>query len=142
MKKTEYNDLNLPPGTPDDAVRATMMADVSLGVTGTTAELDQAMVLLERLTADFMRECEKIGVSVHFPRGTFRPMTKEEALAFTPRKFHYAPDGERVCSTEFVSRKQLTEDRSKVTCKLCLKEMEDGERLEAGRGEKAGRAER
>lgn len=103
-----------------------MVAELACGVTGTTEELDRAMTLLERLTADFMQECSKIGVSVHFPKGTFRPMTKEEALAFTPRKFHYAPDGNRVCDTAYVSQRQLTDDRSKVTCKLCLKRMEEG----------------
>ncbi len=142
MKKTEYNDLKLPAGTSEEIVRATMIAELSCGVTGTTAELDMAMTLLEGLVADFVKKCESAGIGVHFPKGTFRPMTREEALAFTPRKYHYAPDGDRVCSTEFVSQKQLTDDRSKVTCKLCLKVIGSDERVEDGRSKAPGRKER
>lgn len=135
--------MNLPPGSPVETVRATMMAEFLCGVTGTTADLDKAMAIFERLVETFMRRCEKVGVTVHFPQGTFRPMNREEAVAFVPRKFHWAPEGERVCNTEFVSRKQLTDERNKVTCKLCLRWMEkNDERVEAGGGEAKGREER
>lgn len=134
--------MKLPPGAPVETVRATMMAEFLCGVTGTTADLDKAMAIFERLVETFMRRCEKVGVTVHFPQGTFRPMNREEAVAFVPRKFHWAPDGGRVCNTEFVSRKQLTDDPKKVTCKLCLRWMEKNDvRVEAGSGEAQGREE-
>jgi len=52
-----------------------------------------------------------------------RQATKEEVLHFTPRKVHYAEDGAQICDTVYVAVRNLTRQREKVTCKLCLRKL-------------------
>lgn len=54
-----------------------------------------------------------------------RQATKEEVLHFTPRKTHYTtkPGERQICDTVHVSKRNLTTDREKVTCRLCLRKM-------------------
>lgn len=135
--------MQLEPGDPVEEARITMVVEFSCVVTGTLAGLGKAKEEFELLAKGFSRGCREADVQVVAPQGTVRPMTREEAVAFTPRKFHWAPDDERACETPHVSTRQLTKDETKVTCRLCLKKLkEEHERLEAGRSQAKGREER
>lgn len=53
-----------------------------------------------------------------------RPMSQEELLAIIPRKIHkaaYHVKNGWLCNTPHVSPKNLTDNDSEVTCKLCLR---------------------
>jgi hypothetical protein len=141
LRKNERNEIKVQ--GPEDEPRVTMMAEFTCAVTGTVHELEDAMNLFEKFVNAYVKGCAKGGSQASHARAVFRPMTREEALVLTPRKFHWAPDGDRVCDTAYVSPKQLTDDPSKVTCKLCLRWMEANDvRVEAGRGKAKGREER
>lgn len=140
LRKNERNEIKVE--GPEDPPRVTMMAEFTVAVTGTVNELEGAMSLFERFVNAYVRGLSG-GAQASHPRAAFRPMTRDEALVLTPRKFHWAPDGDRVCDTAYVSQRQLTDDPAKVTCKLCLKWMEANDvRVEAGRRKAKGREER
>ncbi len=52
-----------------------------------------------------------------------RQASKEEVLHFTPRKMHMERGGRQICDTAYVARRNLTRNREKVTCKLCMRKM-------------------
>ena len=92
-------------------------------VTGRKADLDKAFEVLDKAVERFYDVCDSTGVSVISGEGHVRPMTKEETLAVIPRKWHLDRDGRQACQTPHVSKRYLTQDKDKVTCKLCLREM-------------------
>jgi hypothetical protein len=60
------------------------------------------------------------GENAHTRRVDVRPATKEEVLHFTPRKIHYSENGLHwICGTAHVALCNLSNDVSRVTCKLC-----------------------
>jgi len=64
------------------------------------------------------------GASLHKRWAEVRPASREELLNFVPRKVHFSKDDATwVCTTEFVSRKNLTANKEEVTCRLCRKKL-------------------
>lgn len=60
------------------------------------------------------------GFQVMLKKALVRPMSRNELLALIPRKIHYEKKGRQICTTSHVSGKNLTKDKTAVTCKLCL----------------------
>jgi hypothetical protein len=81
--------------------------------------------IAERLQDELRKQFEAAGGKDPQPRWVeVRQATREEVLHFTPRKMHFTKDGEaHVCDTAYVSKRNLTTDREKVTCKLCRRKM-------------------
>lgn len=59
--------------------------------------------------------------------GEVRPATEEEVQDLLPRKMHLRDQDDPhkwVCDTRHVSQKNITDDKDKVTCKLCCRWIE------------------
>lgn len=92
----------------------------------TSGKADDVQAVFDKLNGmieTFYDECDARGVSVLQAHGGARPMTREEAVTFVPKKWHLNVGGTHACDTVHVSKRFLTEDREKVTCKLCLSTM-------------------
>jgi predicted oxidoreductase len=123
--------MTLASDSPEET-RPTMIVEYASMVIGTKDQLERAHGSFEALAQDFYERCKEIGVQVQGASGTLRPLTHEESLRLIPRKWHLERGGVHACDTPFVSRKFLTQDVGKVTCKLCLKRLrEENDRLEA-----------
>lgn len=129
--------------SPLEAARPTVVLEYTSMVIGTREQIEKAHGAFEALAKDFYDQCKEIGVQLQGAQGVVRPLTREESIHLVPRKFHMERDNAHICPVPFVSRNQLTKDRAKVTCKLCVKKLrEEDERLEAGGGKAQGRQER
>lgn len=104
-------------------VRSSMVVEYQSFLTGTTDQIAAAHALFEKLGNEFYEKCHDVGLHVQKTIGQVRPMTQQEALQFIPRRFHFDKGGEQLCDTAYVSKKMLTTDESKVTCKLCQKRL-------------------
>ncbi len=80
--------------------------------------------VLQVVVQDALQKFEKEGFRSFLHSARVRPMSQEELISIVPRKVHYAPDDIQVCDTAHVSKKNLTKDREKVTCRLCIRKME------------------
>lgn len=117
---------------PPEEARPTMILEYGSMVIGTREQLEKAHGAFEALAQDFHDRCRELGVQLQGAAGVLRPLTHEESLRLIPRKWHLEREGSHACDTPFVSRKFLTQDVGKVTCKLCLKRLrEENDRLEA-----------
>lgn len=89
------------------------------------AEYPALQTLVEKLQAELKDKFVELGGrDAHDRWAEARQATKEEVLHFTPRKLHFTADGvTHVCDTAFVSKRKLTRDREKVTCKLCRRKL-------------------
>lgn len=125
MKRGERQEMSLDQGDPVEKARITMVVEYSCILSGTLEEMEKAKAFFEGLAGKFRKSCLEEGLGHHNALGAVRPMTREEALAYVPRKFHMRMHGQdrHLCDTAFVSPRQITDDASKVTCKLCLRLM-------------------
>jgi hypothetical protein len=109
----------------EEAVR-NISVPISLEVKLVTSSKLSEMGLLEHVLdlalKDVKERFTKEGFVLHVAGGSVRPMAQDELLALLPRKMHLTLNGgeSQACKTEYVARKQLTEDHTKVTCKRCL----------------------
>ena len=104
-------------------VRASVVLEYNAMLTGKVNELGEVGDKFNKLMKEFYAKCDEIGVSVVKTNGFIRGLTKEETLAIVPRKWHFAVRGRHICETPFVSKKFLTKDKEKVTCKNCLRKL-------------------
>lgn len=81
--------------------------------------------VVDRIVEDVLARLAKEGFRGNSVTGLVRPITQEELLVLLPRKKHMKTDGGWLCRTEFVARKNLTNDQSEVTCKLCREILAD-----------------
>lgn len=105
------------------SVRASVVFEFRAVATGRVDDLGAAFEEFQAATQRFYAACDAAGVSVVQGGGHLRPMTQEELLAVIPRKWHLEFEGRQLCDTPYVSKRYLTKEKEKVTCKLCLKKM-------------------
>lgn len=102
-----------------------MTLDFSVIVGAKIGDVDVLAKILEDAINEVLRSCTAHNIDAYLRYGQVRPTRHEELVAIIPRKVHYTADGlKQFCDTVHVSKKNLTNDRSKVTCKLCLKLMQ------------------
>lgn len=109
-------------------VRASCALEYTAFVTGKVGDIGEAADHFDVLMKDFHARCEALGISLIRASGHVRPMSQVELISIVPRKWHFmGPEGTQVCAVPYVSEKFLTDDPTKVDCKLCRKKM-DGNR--------------
>lgn len=114
-------------GSDPNVKRDSVVLEFSVMLTGSKEELAKAAEAFNTVIRAFYARSQDLGVAVGKSRGYMRALTKEENLTLKPRKYHFSEDGRHICDTQFVARKYLTTNREKVTCKLCLRRMGEGE---------------
>jgi hypothetical protein len=120
-------------GAVDDEGLLDLNVPISVEVKFATGAKIRDMALLEAVIdlalADVEQRFEKEGFKLYARGGLVKPMTQEELLAMVPRKKHMArehgPGMRQICDTPHVARKHLVTSIDKVTCKRCLKLIDD-----------------
>lgn len=117
----------------DDDGLLDLNVPISVEVKFATGARIRDMVALEQVIdqalADVEARFEKEGFKLYARLGHVKPMTQEELLAMVPRKKHMARQHgsglRHICDTPHVSPKHLVTSIDKVTCKRCLKLIDD-----------------
>lgn len=108
----------------DGQLTVSVVFEFTAMVTGKTENLEEVFESFQKSVQSFYDSCDEKSVSVFRGGGCVRPVTKEENLRLVPRKWHMSQhDGTHLCDIHHVSKKYITNDPSKVTCKRCLKKM-------------------
>lgn len=100
-----------------------MTLELSVVLTCKLSEMDHLDVVVERLIEDLNRKLIEGKLHPKKIGGRVYPLSQEKLLMILPRKKHLKVKAGWACSTAYVSAKNLTEDPSEVTCKLCKSEM-------------------
>jgi hypothetical protein len=87
------------------------------------SEMEVLREVIKRVREDLLKRFDKEGFPAFVLDGEIRPMTQDELLACIPRKMHLRSGDGWLCRTARVGAKHITNDRTKVTCKLCLGQM-------------------
>ena len=112
-----------------DALPVPVAMELSIICAATIGDVDDLHAILDEARRALMH---RIGAylgsndRVFLRSGETRLATQEELLACVLRKMHMRGEGPRgigqICSTRFVSSKNLTDNPVEVTCKLCIAE--------------------
>lgn len=107
---------------PSRAPTITAAVELQFILTGTPGQLERI--------ADAIRDAVDSAVATEPVEevsafGQLRPLTRDEAMEFVPRRKHMSRGGRHICPTPHVSPKNLVEDKNEVTCRLCLKVLKE-----------------
>lgn len=97
--------------------------DFQVFLTGDLESLGELHEFFNTFLKSFYEHAEAKKISVVYAVGTMRPPTQDEITKMIPRKYHYGMDGKQVCSCPHVAARYITAERSKVTCRLCLRQI-------------------